>query len=98
MIDNHSVNWNKEALKNLRLRLGWSRSDLARRLHCSYDLVESWESGADIESRAKSELQVLLVQAQALGDEVKSLPAAENECERKALEQIDFSKVKLDLE
>lgn len=99
MLDSHSLNWNKEAVRNLRLRLGWSRSDLARRLHCSSEEVESWEEGSgEIELSAKGELEIILRQAEAYFDEVKCTPAAENECEQNALEQIDFSKVKLNLE
>lgn len=99
MIENHSLDWNKEALRALRLRLGWSKSDLARRLHCSSEDIDSWEEGlSKIEAAIKNELELILRQAEACCDEVKYTPAAENECDKNALEQIEFSRVKLDLE
>ncbi|MEK2644416.1 helix-turn-helix domain-containing protein [Bdellovibrio sp. BCCA] len=99
MVDNHSLDWNKEALRALRLRMGWSRSDLARRLHCSSEEVDSWEEGiSNIEANIKNELELILRQAEECCDEVMYTPAAENECAKQALAQIDFSRVKLDLE
>lgn len=99
MIDNHSLDWNKEALRALRLRMGWSKSDLARRLHCSSEEVDSWEEGlSSIEAGIKNELEIILRQAEACCDEVKYTPVAENECNKNALAQIDFSRVKADLE
>ncbi|WP_413569532.1 XRE family transcriptional regulator [Bdellovibrio sp. HCB117] len=99
MIDKHELEWTKESLRTLRLRMGWSKSDLARRLHCSSEDVDSWEDGVRlIETPIKSELEILLRQAEEACDEVKYAPFAENECDKKALEQIHFSRVKLDLE
>ncbi|MEN0060230.1 MAG: helix-turn-helix transcriptional regulator [Bdellovibrio sp.] len=99
MLENASLTWNKEDLRSLRLRMGWSRSDLARRLHCSPEQVEQWEEGhLSIERVQKSELEILLRQAEACCDEVKYTPSAERECEKKALEQIDFSRVKAEFE
>lgn len=99
MVDNHSIEWDAEALRTLRLRMGWSRSDLARRLHCSSDEVESWEEGiVQVEAALKGELEILLHQAEACCDEVKIMPVAENECDKNALDQIEFSRVKADLE
>lgn len=99
MIDNHSIEWNKETLRELRLRLGWCKSDLARRLQCTAEDVESWEEGLrQIDAAILGSLEIILRQAEALSDEVKYAPAAENECDKNALEQIEFSRVKADLE
>ncbi|WII73474.1 helix-turn-helix transcriptional regulator [Bdellovibrio sp. 22V] len=99
MIDNHSLSWDKEALRSLRLRLGWSRSDLARHLHCSSEQVELMEDGTrQIDTSLRGQLELILRQAEACCDEVKFTPVAENECDKKALEQIDFSRVRAELE
>lgn len=99
MVESYSLDWNKETLRDLRLRLGWSRSELARKLHCAQEEVESWEEGTcEIRPALKSELEIILRQAEACSEEVKYTPAAENECAKNALEQIHFSRVKADLE
>lgn len=93
------INWNKESLRTLRLRLGWSRCDLARRLQCSSEEIEMWEEGScDIHASFIVHLELIFRQAQTCCDEVKLTPVAENECEKKALEQINFSRVKEDFE
>ncbi|UXR64701.1 XRE family transcriptional regulator [Bdellovibrio bacteriovorus] len=99
MLENQNLDWNKESLHDLRLRLGWSRSDLARRLHCSSEDVEALETGhRSIEGALKGQLEILRRQAEACCDEVMCMPAAEAELDKTALEQIDFARVKADLE
>ena len=99
MIQINSTEWNRGALRELRLRMGWCKSDLARRLHCSSLDIEMWEDGArEIEAPIVSELELLLRQADACCDEVKHMPIAENQCELEALEQIEFDRVKAELE
>jgi ribosome-binding protein aMBF1 (putative translation factor) len=98
MVD-QSFEWNKETIRSLRLRLGWSKSDLARRLKCSSTEVDFLENGKSaVATSVRGELEIILRQAEACSDETKFTPMAENECEAKALEQIDFSRVKEDLE
>ncbi|NUN04741.1 MAG: helix-turn-helix transcriptional regulator [Bdellovibrio sp.] len=99
MVESYSLDWNKETLRDLRLRLGWSRSELARKLHCAPEEIESWEDGTGLIALAmKGELEIILRQAEACSEEVQFTPAAENECAKNALEQINFSRVKADLE
>ncbi|WP_347356970.1 helix-turn-helix transcriptional regulator [Bdellovibrio sp.] len=98
MLENQKLDWNKESVHDLRLRLGWSRSDLARRLRCSSEDIEALETGRrSVEGSLKGELEIILRQAEACCDEVMYTPAAEAELDKKALEQIDFSRVKADL-
>lgn len=98
MLGNESFDWNKENVRSLRLRLGWSKSDLARRLNCSAAEVEAWEDGsAPLTSAVKSELAMIARQADECSDEVRCVPAAENECDKNALAQVDFSRIKADL-
>lgn len=99
MIDNQSLDWNKESLRELRLRMGWSRSDLARRLNCTTEKIEALEEGRTaVDGPLKGELELLHHQAEACCDEVRYTPVAENELEKAALEQIDFSRLKAELE
>ena len=96
---NESLRWNKQDIRSLRLRLGWSRSELAFRLHCSPEEVAAWEEGGKkVDISRISDLEIILRQAEAYSDEVHFTPVAENQCAKKALEQIDFSRVKADLE
>lgn len=99
MIQINSTEWNRGTLRELRLRMGWCKSDLARRLHCSSLDIEMWEEGArEIDAPILSELELLLRQAEAVSEEVKHMPIAENQCDLNDLEQINFDRVKADLE
>jgi Predicted transcriptional regulators len=98
MFGSEFFEWNRESLRSLRLRLGWSKSDLARRLGCSSQDIDEWEMGRSMDSTTRSNLEMIYLQAETVCDDVKCTPAAENECDRKALDQIDFSRVKADLE
>ena len=44
------MNWTAPKIRQLRLCLGWSRTDLARRLQCQVSDVEKWETGHDYPS------------------------------------------------
>ncbi len=93
------MEWTKEEIRTLRLRLGWTQSDLARRLHISSQLIDHWEVGSGSpEASLQQELELLARQASFCSEEVKSLPAAEQACDSSALDQIDFSRVKGDMQ
>lgn len=97
--ENYSLEWNKESVRALRLRLGWSKSDMARRLQCSLTDLESFEDGqSEMKSLIKSQLEMMYRQCQECSDEVKYTAASENVLEKSALEQVEFSRVKADLE
>lgn len=99
MNTNNSLEWNKESLRSLRLRLGWSKSDLARRLKCTLDEVDAWEEGVcDVEIQFQGELDIMFRQCEECCDEIKFSPASEIVLDKNALEQIDFSRVKEDFE
>ncbi|MEK2687546.1 XRE family transcriptional regulator [Bdellovibrio sp. GT3] len=100
MIENQNE-WNRDSLRALRLRLGWSRSDMARRLKCALTDIETWEEGNGellFNPQIKGELALINRQADEASDEVRFTPACENECDKNALSQVDFSRVKADLE
>src|SRR3989344_6522955 len=76
------TSWPKAKIKSLRLRLGWSQADLARRLNCASTEVESWESGArSPSSHTLNELFLVAKQADACSHEVHCSPRAETLCD-----------------
>jgi transcriptional regulator with XRE-family HTH domain len=78
-------------IKSLRLRLGWSQAELARRLNCSSAEIEEFESGFKTPDKEKmGQLVLLLSHADATSFEMQSTPKAENFCERRHLGQIDI--------
>lgn len=88
------IEWNNIDLKSLRLRMGWSHSDLARRLNCTVQAVHDWEHGLQKPVGAiQSEIELLLKHADFLSDELKHQPQIEQSLEDRALEQIEFSRV-----
>lgn len=91
--------WTKDAIKSLRLRLGWSQADLARRLNCSSTEIDQWENDGMIPSPAfLNELFLIAKQADACSHEVHFLPLAESLCDQRDLGQIEFSQIKEEIE
>jgi DNA-binding transcriptional regulator YiaG len=81
--------WTKESIRSLRLRLGWSQSDLARRLHCQSEFIEDWESGKESpESSLCQELELISHQAEACSDDIQNQARAEKMIEEVSLSQI----------
>lgn len=96
---NYSLEWNKQSVRALRLRLGWSKSDMARRLKCTLTDIEAFEDGQGLlQTQIKGELEIIYHQCQESADEVKYTAACELALDKNALEQIEFSRVKADLE
>lgn len=91
--------WNKDAIKSLRLRLGWSQADLARRLSCASTEVELWENGSNAPAlHFLNELFLIAKLADACSHEVHASPLAETLCDQQALGQIEFSEIKEEIE
>ncbi len=87
--------WKQGQIRMLRLRLGWTQSDLARRLDCDAKLVESLEMGvqnAAVELVHK--LELIAHQADLCGNEIQCLPAAESFCDQEHLGQVELNKVR----
>lgn len=88
----------KESIRHLRLRLGWTQSDLARNVGCSIQIIEDLEKGHLIpEAALASELEIIEKHADELSDEVHNLPLTENKMEESHLDQIEFTRVLNDL-
>jgi ribosome-binding protein aMBF1 (putative translation factor) len=93
------MSWSKENIRTLRLRLGWSQCDLARRLQTETVMVDYWEAGSlEPEPQVQEELELLFRQAVLCSDEIQSRPSAELACEWSAVDQIEFSCVEENLQ
>lgn len=90
--------WKQDEIRILRLRLGWTQSDLARRLECEAKMVESLEAGSiDVAVEIVHKLEMISHQADLCGEEVQSTPAAENFCDQEHLGQVELNKVRRSL-
>ncbi|MBK9323888.1 MAG: XRE family transcriptional regulator [Bdellovibrionaceae bacterium] len=91
--------WSKQSIRSLRLRLGWSQADLARRLSCACTDVDAWESGDILPNPLiANELIMIAKQAEACSEEIHASPLVETLCEKRALGQIDFSEFEEEIE
>ena len=82
----------------MRLRLGWSTSDLARRLQLESTSIYSWESGKVLPTDGQLQMLGLLdKQAEACADEVTQTALADSVLDHEeigSLEQINLQVVK----
>lgn len=86
--------WAPEKLKHLRLRLGMSQCDFARKLSTTPEVIRQFEDGREcVTQECANQLQVLLNQAEMCSQEVYSQPQVESELQRKDLNQIESSTV-----
>jgi ribosome-binding protein aMBF1 (putative translation factor) len=84
-----NLNWTSNRIHSLRLRLGWSCSDLARRLECTSMDVLKWEHQELFpEEKYFSKLELIEKQAEEICHEVQICPIAESKLESSDKEQI----------
>jgi transcriptional regulator with XRE-family HTH domain len=89
------MEWNAEKIRELRLRLGFSTSDMARRLHTECAAVKTWESGEVLPLPEQLQLLDLLsYHAEECADEVVTCALAEQFLASDELGQIDLNSVK----
>lgn len=82
-------------IKSLRRRMGWTSSDLARRLGVGSKEIEIWEGGRDPQDpRLLSQLEFLFRQAEVCCDEIRRGALAESILDESSLGQIPMSQVK----
>lgn len=94
-MDELKHHWKQDQIRLLRLRLGWTQSDLARRLSCEPQIVEALELGSlSAASDVVHKLELIAHQADLCGDEIQCLPAAENLCDQEHLGQVELNKVR----
>lgn len=76
--------------------MGWTSSDLARRLGVPYNDIEIWEGGSTKpnDPEVVTRIEFLFRQADILCDEVKSVPMAEHVLDETHLSQIGATHLK----
>ncbi len=89
-----AMSWDAEKMRGLRLRMGWSQSDLARRLHIDSQMIGQWEMGLEeIQDEITQVLELLHRQADFNADEVSCESLAEILFEELEAPQIDSSSI-----
>lgn len=92
------MTWNPEKIKTLRCRLGWTQADLARKLNCDSELVQSWESPQNKVLQAievhSDVLFILEKQAEIAAEQIFQSPLAESILEETRQTQVDAEIVK----
>lgn len=87
--------WDGDKIRDLRLRMGWSQSDLARRLHIESERISQLEM--ELEKPAddiQQNLDLLFRQAEASADFVSCESLAEIVFDESDAPQIDTSSIR----
>ncbi|MCB0419491.1 MAG: hypothetical protein KDD61_00745 [Bdellovibrionales bacterium] len=87
-MNKQKVVWVGQDVTNLRLRLGMTVSDLARRLSCSVDEVRTWRSETVVDSIHYNQLQGLLHIAEGNAVAMSHRPLADSVMSSNGLNQI----------
>ncbi len=83
------MEWTKERVRELRLRMGWSQSDLARHLQVEVGTVSKIENGLHVDfDCVRSRLILFWRQADSLSEEVHYSALAEKMIEDNNLSQL----------
>ncbi len=83
------MEWTPKAIRQLRLRLGWSAAEFGRRLGCSVDLVHRWENGEmALDPEAANTMHHLFAQVEQTALRTSQLPLAEMVMDREQLSQV----------
>ncbi|MBX7232506.1 MAG: helix-turn-helix domain-containing protein [Bdellovibrionales bacterium] len=78
-----------QELRRIRLRLGWSVAEMARRLDCPLDFVFKMESGEDnIPQKYSDQLYHWSNQIEEISSRVAQIPWAETNMNKKSLSQM----------
>jgi transcriptional regulator with XRE-family HTH domain len=86
--------WDGDKIRDLRLRMGWSQSDLARRLQTESKQITEIEIGLqETPNDLVSGLDLLLKQADASADEVSCDSLAEILFDEEDVLQVDTSSI-----
>jgi len=85
------MEWTGEKIRQLRRRMGWSQSDLARRLSCESGAVEAWEkNSAEPSDNVSQLLEILFNQAELAAYDITQGCMSEKHLLEQNLESIDL--------
>lgn len=88
------MTWDAEKIRDLRLRLGFSTADLARRLQTECRSIRVWEAGEELPQSFQLQLlDILSNQAEVCAEETAAGALAEHQADDQ-LGQIDLTSVK----
>ena len=88
------MSWSAAKIRKLRLCLGWSRNDLARRMNCEVNEIESWETEVDFPSFEQSRHLDLIERHRDLAQKtVAEDPKVESFLEETQHEQVEYDEV-----
>ena len=91
------MEWTKDRIRELRMRMGWSQSDLARHLQIGVESITHLENGAVADFEVlKSKLALYWRQAESLSEEVQISALAEKVIEDKNLSQLFNSEIEIE--
>ncbi len=87
--------WDGDRIRDLRLRLGWSQSDLARRLEIESQKIGELEMGLleETPSHVSSRLDLLFKQAEASADGISCDSLAEIVFDEDEVLQVDTTSI-----
>lgn len=84
------MSWDAEKIRGLRLRLGWSQSDLARRLQIESQQVGQWEMGLEeIRDDQSQALDHIFNQAELHAEQMSNDSLAEILFDQDEVPQVD---------
>lgn len=89
--DTHfTMEWGPENIRSLRRRLGWSQSDLARRMQIETSHISDWEAGKELPKKDQQQtLELIFKQAELAALEIVQSTRAEWSLRQRDLESID---------
>ncbi len=81
--------WSGDEIRSLRLRLGWSAADFARRFGCLSDQIMNWEKGAaQPSSEDRLQLMKLSIYVDSYSEQMQRAPIAEEVLRSGGFEQV----------
>lgn len=83
------MSFNKQDIRSLRQRLGWSLAEMARQMGCTASLIGKWETGAsEPDSESLNQLRYLRNHVETYSEQIRELPQLEKEMESRRVAQL----------
>jgi ribosome-binding protein aMBF1 (putative translation factor) len=81
-----------DAIKDMRKRMGWTASDLARRMNSNSEEIAKWEAGESFPNVSQQRLlDLLLKHVESLSDELQCQMLVENILDKGDLQQVEVN-------